>query len=183
MKTKESVFMFIAKKLERIGQPEDDSAGSTIYGISKRWHPADFVKMRNAIKSDNFVIVKNAILDIYSSLYEKSIAPHFNNFYPLNFNIFDMSFNMGEDDAVWCWQKTYNEIVNPAHLITIDGEYGSQTANSIAYLQCKTKEDYVIYNNFYALERMKRYNKKSPRKDRCGLVNRVIKLQEWILKG
>ena len=174
-----SCFEFIAFNLEKIGQPEGDNP--TIYGISKKWHPKEFKEMQKAIESDNPVTIQKTINEVYEGIYEKSVASKFSRFYPLNFNVFDMAFNFGDDDAVWCWQKTFNEIVNPIHHIEVDGIYGSETSYSIDFLQSKNEEDYRIYNNFYALERIKRYIEKSPKKWRCGLVNRVIKLQEWIL--
>ena len=172
---KNELFRFIAFNLEGKGQPEGDNP--TIYGINKKWHPGLYDEMRQAVELDNPYVLQTAIEKIYQHLYDHSIARFFEGYYPLNINIFDMSFNKGDDDAILCWQWTVNTLARER--IEDDGKWGRETKGSLYILkQFSVRE----LNEVYGYQRIKDYMTTSKGSWVGGLINRVIKLQEKFIK-
>ena len=168
------LFRFIAFELEGVGQPEGDNP--TIYGINKRWHPKEYERMQQAVETDNPYTIQTAIETIYDEMYQKSIARFFNDYYPLNINIFDMSFNKGDDDAILCWQWTHNVLAKER--IEDDGIWGKETKGSLYLLKQYPVKD---LNELYSYQRIKDYmTAKEGWVD--GFINRVIQLNEKIIK-
>ena len=177
---RKNVFRFMAFTLEGVGQPKGDDP--TLYGINKRWHPKEYGEMLDATESYNPVIIQKAIEDIYSKLYQNSIAQYFKDYYPLNFNIFDMTFNKGPDDATVCWQQTYNEFRDKKDKkLFVDGKFGHNTLNSLKLIDYGNVKS---LNEYYSYMRIQNYRYNTKKKEWVdGLVNRVINLSSFFIKG
>ena len=147
-----NLFRFIAYTLEGVGQPEGDNP--TIYGINKKWHLAEYLKIKKALETDNPVTIFNTVEEVYTEIYEHSVARYFKNYYPLNFNVFDMSFNKGDDDATLCWQETVNTIAKNGYRLKPDGIWGNNTAGSLFILK-----QFPLWelNNIYGYKRIRNY--------------------------
>jgi len=173
--TKNEIFQFIAFRLEKRGQPKGDNP--TLYGINKRWHPKEYEEIENADATDNPLIIQDTVLKVYNDMFENSIAKYFESYYPLWVNIFDTEFNKGTGDAVLCWQWTVNALA-PTHLKP-DGIWGKHSKDSLYLLKTLPIR---LWNETYSLQRAKNYALTSKKAWVDGLINRVIRLQEHIIK-
>ena len=171
-----NLFRFIAYTLEGVGSPDGIS---TIYGITNKYHLAEYLEMKKALETDNPVTIQNTVEEVYTEIYEHSVARYFKNYYPLNFNVFDMAFNAGDSNATLCWQQTVNFIAKNGYKIEPDGIWGNETAGSLFILK-----QFPLWelNEIYGYERMKDYMATSKNEWVDGLINRVIKLQKHIIE-
>jgi len=85
--------------------------------------------------------------------------------------------NKGEDDAVLCWQWTINALTS-THLKP-DGIWGRNSKGSLYLLKTLPIR---LWNETYSLQRAKNYALTSKKAWVNGLINRVIRLQEHIIK-
>jgi len=175
--TKNEIFQFIAFRLEKRGQPKGDNP--TLYGINKRWHPKEYSEIETADATDNPLIIQKTVFKIYNNMFENSIAKYFESYYPLWVNIFDMLFNDGERNSTLCWQQTVNSINVKGYNIVEDGIWGNETRNS-SFILKKIPTD--ILNEIYSYKRIQHYTSISNSSWIKGLVNRVIRLQMYIIK-
>ena len=170
------LFRFIAFELEGVGEPKGDVP--TLYGITKKYYPKQYAMIKKAIDSGDEKDLYATIISVYNYIYEHSIAKKFSDYYPLNFNVFDMAFNKGTDDAVYCWQMTYNDVSGSK--IAEDGIWGAETENSLDILKFY---DTWKLNELYAYNRQIRYMMTARKEDWIeGLVLRVIRLQKHIFE-
>jgi len=169
------LFTFIAFELEKVGEPKGDVP--TLYGITKEYYPREYKLLKEAVESGDKKELHGTIISIYNYIYEHSIAKKFSSYFPLNFNVFDMAFNKGPDDAIICWQMTYNDI--SSNKIHEDGMWGPETESSLDILKFY---DTWLLNDYYSYNRQIRYMQSTKRKGWVdGLILRVIKLQKHIL--
>jgi len=165
MITTSELFLFIAHKLEGIGQPEGDKAGDTIYGITKKYYPEYYNLLKHEPTDSNIIYV-------YNNLYDKFGCD--NLYAPLNFYFFDTCLHTGHKTASKILQRAINRYNAK---IKVDGIIGKITLKYV-----RTYEDYNLTAVFNA-ERIHFYTHSSQRQFRCGWVNRVIKLVRFIETG
>ena len=171
------LFRFIAFNLEKVGEPKDDLP--TIFGITKKYYPKFYDMVKKAYESGNKSELVDTIISVYEYIYEHGISKRFAPYFPLNFNVFDMEFNKGPNDAIYCWQMTYNYFMGD-NAIEEDGKWGRETESSLHILD---HIDINKANDIYAYSRIERYMATTINKSWVGgLINRVIRLQKHILK-
>ena len=174
MKDRNSVFLFIAKKLEGIGQPDDDN-NKTIYGITKKWYPKEYDILKNLLLTEELQDkIDDAIIDTYTKIWNRCGADLMIG--NLAYFYFDFYFN-SEKASVVAIQKLIAELYDNS--IEIDGVLGNQTKGFIKEYLVNTDIEDVFLFNFY--RRQHYYTIR--RKWRCGLMNRVWKLENFIYGG
>lgn len=169
------LFRFIAFKLEKVGEPVGDTP--TLYGITRKYYPEQYELIKKAIERGNYSDLYNTVMSVYEYIYKNSIAIKFSDYFPLNFNVFDMAFNKGPDDAIICWQMTYNDISN--NDIVESGEWDDETENTLGILKVYNAWN---LNDYYSYNRQIRYMTSTKNSNWVeGLVYRVIRLQKFIM--
>ena len=176
MKSKEDIFLFIAKKLEGVGQPKDDSAGSTIYGITRKYYPQSYAVLKDLMLSkapQNEI--DDAIVDTYTRIWNRCGAKLMRG--NLAYFYFDYYFNSPKA-AVTAIQQVIKNCCNT--MINVDGILGKQTKEMIedSFHPISAIGD-ICWLNFYRRQHYYTIRKKW----RCGLMNRVWKLENFIYGG
>lgn len=172
--------LFIAKEIEGKGYDPDDPGGKTIYGISSVYHPAEYRELKEIIDDKQPQnMIDDKIVKIYSEMYAKTHAYLLN--FPTNIQYFDMTFNAGEDDAIFPLQQTIKDF---GETIFVDGVWGNQTEGKVNIFSAKNMMNNT-FHEYYVLNRIDRYmhkyksTKYGPKYIR-GWVRRVITLEKFI---
>lgn len=105
-----------------------DKGGVTYFGVSRRWHPIVYMKLRLA---KTYPEQTKILYDFY---YKKFWNKRYENIkdYRIAVRLFDIGVNIHPKKAVKCFQKACNEFVGDP--IKVDGKFGNftlQRANSL----------------------------------------------------
>ena len=166
-----NAFLFIAKRLEGIGQPKNDN-NLTIFGITKAHYPEYYDKLRNAL--DNNQSVKDVIVEAYSHIYNEAGSDRLT--YPLNVFHFDFYFNSpkGVKTVTKQIQKLLNR--NGAEL-KVDRVLGPMTEQVLILHTGCVLGACMLFNTL----RRQYYLTHSRHQWWLGLMTRVQKLESFIL--
>ena len=172
------IFLYIAYKVEGQGYDPEDPAGETIYGITKKWYPEFYEKLKTALENNNKKELETAIFNSYSEIYKKSLSEYLP--YPLNVTHFDFYFNAG-DHSFEALQKLLKHFGR--YLGKIDGIFGKHSKKA---LDIFLKEDYDFNNKFfyyslYNYFRRNFYLDNPEKRYIIGWINRVQKIDKLCL--
>jgi len=164
---------FIAYNIEKKGQPKGDSAGATIYGITKKYYPSEFGRIARAIEQGNEY---ETVMEIYLGLFKKCNAGSLA--FPLNIQYFDYWFHKPKL-AGMSLQTVINEMIcEEGQSITVDGIVGKKTIEAYNYVASYIPIQKL--HRLFVLDRIHTYMNTGSSFEK-GWVNRVIRLERFIL--
>ena len=178
-------FLEIWESLKVTNDP-DDPGKQTAFGISRKYHPNEEIwKAVDSGKTD-----KETLLKFGTIFYQKQIdaLQKYTSYLPARVHPFfvDAAINMGDDDAILCWQKTLMGFQHYTNSVMVaDGDFGPKTKKtSLSMLSYPSP---VLPAMFYQQMRLSTYIEKtvdSPKKLKYlnGWKNRVNSLTEIFLR-
>ena len=165
------IFLFIAEKLEGIGQPKGDN-NQTIYGITQANYPKYYGNLKNAL--DNDEPADDVIMEAYNYIFTKSGSGLLE--YPLNVFHFDFYFN--SQKGVRTITKQIQELLNRNGAeLKVDGVLGYKTQQVLILNTGCILGSCILFNTL----RRQYYLTHSKHQWWLGLLTRVQKLEKFIL--